>query len=576
MRLGPRLHARAPRSLTVVALAIAATAFAGIVIAQAPPRPRPVLHEPIPDLNPDKPAPTIGGARDANPTAFAAGDKVLPKPALDKSAPAPTGGGSAADPVLGSKDFAADRQTSMKPDENTGSDGTLHYVSVFNPDVLPFKRMSAFDVVADDFTLHVGRQALTELPVGGTTDPKTRDRFWGDVMVELKPGVDVALPSVAPDMRIISYEAKPNIRLKFAKDGADNFYVRSDEPNAAGTYHVVFFADADAGYFAPQLPPRVYKVRDVASHAPPELKPTMPDAVRRDAQVTLQKLGVDRDMDLGAAFNTLVRWFRGFQAGDIKNPSGDTYRDLCDSQTGVCRHRAFAFMITANALGIPTRLVENEAHAFVEVWFPERNWQRIDLGGAALHMEVAGMGNKTLHRPRAEDPFDKPTEYKQNYTQLEGDIKGLTDQQKADKRKPLDQSPASGQVGANGGIGSGGTGPDRITPDPTLQAVPPNPAKPTPKLLVTQASTSAYRGDLIHVEGLVRVDAKPLPDHLVAIYLAPAGENGAHPVQIGNAKTGADGTFRVDLPLPAQLGLSTYEIYISSLEDVHFNAALSD
>src|SRR5258706_7190361 len=117
-------------------------------------------------------------------------------------------------------------------------------------------------------------------------------------------------------------------------------------------------------------------------------------------------------------------------------------------------------------------------------------------------MEVAGMGNKTLHRPRTEDPFDKPAEYKQNYTQLEGDIKGLSDQQLADKRKPLDQSPASGQVGANGGIGTGsgggGTpGPDRITPDPSLQAVAPNPTKPTPKLQVTQASTSAYRGDLI-------------------------------------------------------------------------------
>src|SRR5207237_6589636 len=112
---------------------------------------------------------------------------------------------------------------------------TLHYVSVFNPDVLPFKRMSALDDVHDDFTLHVRNQALQPLPVGGTTDPKTRDRFWGDVLVELKPGVDVPLPSVAPDMRILSYETHPKLRLAFSKDGADNYYVRSDESNAAGT-----------------------------------------------------------------------------------------------------------------------------------------------------------------------------------------------------------------------------------------------------------------------------------------------------------------------------------------------------
>ena len=42
------------------------------------------------------------------------------------------------------------------------------------------------------------------------------------------------------------------------------------------------------------------------------------------------------------------------------------------------------------------------------------------------------------------------------------------------------------------------------------------------------------------------------------------------------AKTGADGTFRVDLPLPGQLDLSSYEIYLSSLEDAYYNAALSD
>ena len=559
------------------------------VVAQAPLATRPVLHEPIPDLSPEKPAPTIGGnPKDKNPQAITAGDKVLPKPSLgDQRAGTPPA--SPDQPVLGTKDFGADRDTTMKPDENTSSDGTLHYVSVFNPDVLPFKRMSAFDSTDEAFTLHTSRAVLTELRVGGTTDPKTRDRFWGDVMVKLEPGTDVPLPSVAPDMRILSYEAKPAARLKFFKDGSDNFYVRGDEPTASGTVHLVFYADADAGYFAPSLPQRRYKVRDVAAHAPPELKPAIPANVREDAAITMRKLGIDSDMELGHAFNNLVEYFRAFKAGEILHPSGDTYRDLCDSKTGVCRHRSFAFMVTANALGIPTRLVTNEAHAFVEVWFPERNWQRIDLGGAALRMEVAGANNKTLHRPRQDDPFIKPPEYRQNYTQLEGDIKGLTDQQIAEKKKSLDDAPPSGAAGANGGAtnaagarasAAGGSGaplaPDRITPDPSLPVVTQDPKKPTPKLLVTTASTSAYRGDLIHVEGLARANGKPLADRVVYVFLSPAGANGAHPLQIGSPKTGADGSFRVDLPLPPQLDLSTYEIYLSSLEDAYYNAALSD
>jgi len=557
--------------------AATAVALAGLVFAESggSPKPTPTLHEDLPSPVADKAAPTIGEAGSgANPTAIAAGDKVLPKPSLD-SAPS-SGGGGSAEPVLGKGGFAADRKTTMPPDENTGADNTLHYVSVFNPDVLPFKRMSAFDGIGDDYTLKVARTVITELPVGGKTDPRTRDRFWGDVVVQLEPGKDIPLPSVAPDMRILSYEVKPKIALKFEKDGADNFFVRTDEPSAAGQYRLVFYCDADAGYFAPQLPAHRMLVRDVVAHSPPELRALIPSRVLTQANITLTKLGIDRDMDLGVSFNKLVGYFRAFQAGDIAHPTGDIYRDLCDSQVGVCRHRAFAFMITANALGIPSRFVENEAHAFVEVWFPDRNWQRIDLGGAALRMEVTGANNKTLHRPRSEDPFTKPPEYSKQYTQLEGDIRGLTDQQIADKRKPLDQSPSSGSVGNGPGSGSQTAGPDRITPDPTLPAVTQDPKKPTPKLIVTQASESAYRGDLIHIEGSARVDGKGLADHVVDIYLSPAGEGGKDAKGLGRATTDKDGLFRADLPVPPQLTLSNYEIYLSSQEDAYYNAALSD
>ena len=572
------------RQMRVAPLLAAATAIAvaGIVAAQSggDSAPKHVLHEDLPAPGGEKAAPTIGAAGSGtNPTAIAAGDKVLPKPSVDRS---PTSGASSgsAEPVLGTGGFAADRKTTMPPDENTGADNTLHYVSVFNPDVLPFKRMSTFDGIADDYTLKVARTVLTELPVGGKTDPKTRDRFWGDVVVQLEPSKDIPLPSVAPDMRILSYEVKPKIQLKFEKDGADNFYVRTEEPSAHGDYRLVFYCDADAGYFAPNLPAHRMLVRDVVAHTPPELRPVVPAQVLKQANITLLKLGVDRDMDLGVTFNKLVGYFRAFQAGEIAHPTGDIYRDLCDSQAGVCRHRAFAFMITANALGIPARFVENEAHAFVEVWFPDRNWQRIDLGGAALKMEVTGADNKTLHRPRTDDPFAKPPEYTKQYTQLEGDIRGLTDSQIADKRRPLDQAPASGSLGnspaPSNGSGALAAGPDRITPDPTLPAVTQDPKKPTPHLVVTQASESAYRGDTIHVEGSARVDGKGLADHVVNVYLAPAGLGGKNATALGRATTDKDGLFRADLAVPPILTLSNYEIYLSSEEDAYYNAALSD
>jgi hypothetical protein len=555
----------------IAGLTIAAAA--GLALAQTAGSRR-VLHEDLPAPS-DRPTPMVGANGSNNPAAIITGDKRLPKPVVEPpSGPKPADG----EPVLGAGGFAADRQTSMAPDGNTGPDSTLHYVSVFNPDVLPFKRMSTFDGIADDYTLKIAHTALAELAVGGSPNDKSRDRFWGSVLVKLSPGTEIALPSVAPDMRILSYEIKPRIQVRFEKDGADNFFVRTEEAGAAGTYRLVFLADADAGYFAPSLPPGGHLTpRMVLGMTPPELRPALPAGVARAARRTLDKLAIDADMDLGVVFNKLVGYFRSFEAKPLPQPSGDIYRDLCDSKAGVCRHRAFAFMVTANAIGIPTRFVENEAHAFVEVWFPGRGWQRIDLGGAALRMEVQGADNKTLHRPRSDDPFEKPPEYKKNYTQLDGDIKGLTQQQLADKHKSLGQSPPSGafDASARGGSGSGGA-PDRILPDQNLPVVNRDPKKPSPSLAVTLADEHAFRGDQIHVEGRASVGGKALPDHTVDVFLSPAGRGGVGSILLGRAATTADGSFRADFAIPPTMNLAAYDIWLSSPEDAYFNAALSE
>jgi hypothetical protein len=402
------------------------------------------------------------------------------------------------------------------------------------------------------------------------------------VKVQLTPGTDVPLPSVAPDMRILWYQTKPNVAIKFEKDGADNFYVRSDESNASGVYDLKFLVDADSGYFSPQLPRGAkYTPRMIASMTPPELKPNLPESIKRSGTRTLDKLGVDADMDLSFAFNKLVGYFRAFEAKKLPATSGNIYEDLCDSQAGVCRHRAFAFMITANVLGIPTRYIQNEAHAFVEVWFPERRWQRIDLGGAALRMEVTGADDKTLHRPAAEDPFTKPPEYSQSYTQLEGDIRGLTQQQLSDKKRPLDEAPPSASFdGTNPSAGSGSNsrqaGPDRITPDPSLPTVSQDPKKKTPKLEVTTADSSAFRGDVVHIEGRVTADGKPIADHPIDVFLAPAGRGGASPIPLGRTVSDKTGACRQEFTLPGSLNLATYEIYLASPEDSYYNASLSN
>ena len=556
-------------ALTVVG----AAALAGLAVAQtsrATPR-RAILHEDLPAPSGEKASQMIGAAGNGKPsTGFVSGDKVIPRP-RDRAK-------TDSDPVMGQGGFAADRTTTMKADDNTGPDATLHYASVFNPDVIPFKRMSSLDGVIDDFTLKIARPALVEIPVGGAVT-KGREPFYGAVWIKLEPGVDTPLPSVAPDMRVLAYTTNPPVRLKFEKDGADNFYVRSDESSASGTYYLRYDIDADARYFAPQLPVAAhYTPRMVATMTPPEIKPVIPEVVRKSVLRTLDKLAIDADMDLAVAFNKLIGFFRAFEAKTLPKQTGNIYEDLCDSQAGVCRHRAFAFMITANVLGLPTRYVQNEAHAFAEVWFPERGWQRIDLGGAALRMEVTGAEDKTLHA-HPDDPFTKPPAYTQSYTQLEGDIRGLTQQQLADKKRPYDESHPDGNgTGSGAGLGSNSrvAGPDRITPDPTLPTVSQDPKKVTPRLEITTADPSAYRGDVVHIEGRVIASGKPLADHPVDVFLAPAGRSGADPIPLGRTVTDKAGAFRQDFTVPGALNLATYEIYLASPEDAYYNASLSN
>lgn len=561
---------RPARGLTLTGLGVGVLGLAALAWGQAQPAPR-VLHEDLPAPT-GSASPLIGDDPTAgkNPEAFASGDKVLPEPEL---APKDKG-----EPVFGRDGMVTDRVTEDRPDTDTRADDTLHYTSVFNPDVMPFKRMSSLDGVDAGYKNVIRDPRLVDLSVGGATD-RSRDRFWASLMVELTPGAPIAIPSVAPDMRILSYETQPPIRLTFSKDSADNFYVRSDDRSASGQFRLVFLSDADAGYFAPDLPQQrhysVGRVRELALRE--ELLPTLPADVRRTAEQAIDELGIRDTDELGEAFNKLVYYFRGFEAKPIVDPTGDVYWDLFKNQAGVCRHRSATFTITALALGIPTRYVFNEAHAFVEVWFPERGWQRIDLGGAASRLDVSNAEDKTIHRPRAEDPFDKPREYSEGYTQLTGDITGLTGAQLDEAHRPLSEEPASGDfdaVGDGPGSGSGALADDRVFgPGNDPAGLPIDPKKVTPAIAITLADTVGYRGEGFTIEGRVDAPRGPVGGMRVDAML---GKNGTDFVPIGRSVTLPDGSYVIEAVLPADLDLAAYQLHVSIRGDARYNPAISE
>jgi transglutaminase-like putative cysteine protease len=545
----------------------------------------PILHQ---DLVPPEPGQGRAGSTDSgpvvfgpepgegqNPAAFASGAKILPEPPRD---PRPTG----SEPVHGRSGFAADRDTQARPDSQTGSDSTLQYVTVFNPSVLPFKRMSAMDAVADDYTLYTSNSTTREdIAVGGAAG-SARDLFWGSLLVDLEPGKDVAIPSVAPDMRVLSYEIEPRTSLVFSKNSSDNYYVRSDESGAGGTYRLVFMADADARYFAPEVP-RNYRVKDMARRAPPDIIKSLPSHIQEMAERAHQKLGVSPETDLATALDKLIYYFRAFEAKEIAQPSGNLYWDLFINQAGVCRHRSFAFMITANGLGIPTRYLTNEAHAWVEVWLPVQNWVRVDLGGAALRMQVHNAQDKALHQPRGEDPFAQPPQYENNYTQLEGDIDGLSTRQIAERQRG---SESSGVVGTDFDLAAPEQTGDRadsdvvVGPGQSLPLLPESVTANKTRTAIGKITTEreGFRGETLPVEGMLHVlgTDRGVGGQRVDVWMAPRGAGGDDAKIVGHTVTRGDGAFSVQVALPDDMELREYELFVSTPGDARFAPSLSE
>ncbi len=567
------------RNKALAALGLLALVSSGLTVAVAQSTsPRPTkLHEDIKvpasqlaatSERLGRGVPIVGPKPEArqNPTAIASQDKLLPKPDGENRA-------RKDEPVYGRGGFGADRQTESKPDYFTGADNELHYIEVFNPSIVPFKRMSALDAIRDDYTLITSSAARADVPVGG--EPTAgHDLFWGSVMVELRPGFDVPIPSVAPDMRVLSYETTPSINLIFSKDAADNYYLRTDEAGASGTFRVVFLTEASPTYFAP-TPPRNMRVRDI----PKDRIPPIPAGVQRAASFVLDKERLYDKMRVGEALDALVSYFRSFDAKSPPPNSGNVYLDLYKSQAGVCRHRSFAFMVTANALGIPSRYVSNEAHAWVEVWLPGADWMRIDLGGAASTLNVSNASDKTMYQPRGEDPFPKPEAYEENYTRLEGDIQGLRDDQIADRQAPYEGSTGGGEgngsfFGEDEGSSEGAddaeapfadegplTGPGTDLPEKVDEE---RADKIATRARVVAMDSTGYRGEAMQVTAtLVDAGGNGLGGMLLNVFLAPAGNEGNESFRVGRGVTDDEGLATITVELPTDKDLQTYEVFVS-------------
>jgi len=436
---------------------------------------------------------------------------------------------------------ASPLDTRYNPDRDTRRPVIARYDDPFSPATAPYKRLRAFDAVAPDFTLTVADPNLRPVLEGGAVRAG-EDVFFGDITIDLAPGEAVRIPSVGPDARIVRRSIVPLTPVEILHDGADNWFAR-----AALRTRV-------------RLVEQIAIPRDVFGGAFPEGRrgvPRVPPNVARSVDEVVRSLGLGDETSTRAIVTRLVAYFRSFEPSEDP-PSGhdNIYLDLALSRKGVCRHRAYAFVVTALGLGIASRMVVNEAHAWVEVW-DSALWRRIDLGGAAINLQPDDtQPERPVHRA-PDDPFPWP----------QGADSGAAMAQRArDANAP---GAARRAAGADASSASSGGPLPAAPPIPTLSID--DPSRPPAVLRISSSDVRVLRGEPLSVDGTARTDLGPCAFVRVDVLLWDA--RAARQLPIGSLSTDADGRFQGAVVMPLDVPVGDYELLVSTPGDARCGAA---
>jgi transglutaminase-like putative cysteine protease len=517
-------------------------------------------------------------------------------------------------------------QDKFTPDIDTRKPDILPYREVFEPSIAPFKRLNVFDKVDENGTLSVADAATVPLERGGAQlNPSREERFVASIPLTLARGVTQRIPSVGPGCRVLYARALANdvnsppgvrtdareVPVTLVRDSVGQWYVASEESGALTLRLELAMPRAAFG--------GDYGQTDYL--ALPAVVP-LPRALKAAAGLVHEKLNVSRSRSPRDNIETLVAHFRSFEATDtlVLEGTADVYTALALRKKGVCRHRAYAFMITAVGLGIPTRVVTNEAHAWVEV-HNGTMWKRIDLGGAGG--ELASDPGDVYDSPP--DPFAWPrgAERGDDLARRAGTAsksadagsperlvagatgggasrEGLAGQGSA--RAAADSPPGANATGersrgdeATGQVGDTAEGarrgnhdlfapqatavvPSRV-PDP-LQSIDALAADARGVAIVTLGPIAKLvRGDMAMLDGSVVQNGTGCAGLSVSIVLMPLVAPGAKTARkahmVGTLATDANGRFHQELRVPVQLPSGEYDLVGYTLGDARCGRGVS-
>ena len=437
-------------------------------------------------------------------------------------------------PTYGTKSAVPD--TAFTPDRDLRRVDTLPYDDPFRPTIAPFKRLAAFDTVDADYKLRVRGTYRNTVDVAKEVSPKEPvDAFYADIALDLKAGEAIRIPtpiggSIVKKAYLSPASGGVHVGFRLERDSAENLFIVAE---GGGPARLIMELASPRDAFAGES--SAFDWSDI----PSSMVPTLPLNVQKDADVVAKELGIDKTSQRpGEVIRVLVSYFRAFTESEDPPPmTGDIYLDLVHGKKGVCRHRAFGFMITALGLGLPARFAFNEAHAWVEV-FDGYLYRRIDLGGAGRILD-----DKTEKPEKPQPVFEPPPD---PFPWPAGATKG------SDLVPPPTKTPTSSP-----------SAPPPI-PTSTGSSTPPPSTAPPSKVTLTLNGVSddpheVFRAKSIAVKGhLVAADGNPCKAVRVEVILKQSGA-GLERIA-GQLLTDDGGYFDGKVSIPSDLPLGDYTV----------------
>lgn len=467
----------------------------------------------------------------------------------------------------------------FRPDRDVRAPSTLAYDDPFHPSVAPYKRLEAFDAVDASFDLGVRSPRTSQLLPSGTVTQPGEDAFFADLVVELTRGGRARVPTVGPGTRLVRARAALGARdvpVRFLRDGADNWFVEGD-------------VDGRVRLVLELAIPRAALSSDLGSPLWAKMHPVppLPPAVARAAAAGAARIGVSPQTSPRENVARMVEYFRSYEEGDAPlATTRDVYTDLVVAKKGVCRHRAYAFLVTSLWLGIPARMVVNEAHAWVEVW-DGALFHRIDLGGAGTQLTLSERSEVPYAAPPDTYPWPKPTGRGQDMARDAragrpggagggpggagtGGATGGGGGTSADGGA----TPAAGDGGAGGPNGAGAA--QASGGDAGALPAPPEPrrddTRPGAQVTLVLDAPGARRGAPLRLHGAVRAGGAACAGVLVEVLLEGSGGVRA---PLGQLVTDDKGTYDGALVLPPSLTLGEYGVVARTPGDLRCGAGES-